>query len=372
MQRAHQIRLYPTREQEIQLKKTAGASRYAYNWALAKWKSMYEAVEKRESTEKPTAFGLVNKWTQERPDWSHEVSRDAQNKAIINVGDAFKNLWKGKSQYPQFHKKGHKDSFYVPNNKAQVLNGRISLPKIGKVRLAEEIRYEGKIMSYTVSGYAGQWHVSVQVETPDKEIPCLDKASVVGIDVGLKHIAVASDGSVLDAPESLTALQQKLKWEQRKLSHKQKKSNNYHKQLKRKQKIQLRINNIRKDVSHKFTTSIAKSHGTVAIENLNIKGMMEHAGKHLRSSLAQSIMSEVLRQLEYKAHRVVKVDRFFPSSKRCSRCGHVKEQLDLSERTYKCESCGLVLDRDYNAACNLMYAGTVGPGVPVEQTASRL
>lgn len=367
MQRAHKIRMYPTREQEVQLRKTAGTARYAYNWALAEWKEMYRKVEEEGSTERPTAFGLCNRWTKERPEWAAETARCAQQQAIINVGTAFKNLWKGHCSYPQFHKKGRKDSFYVQADKAWIKDKVVSLPRIGKVRLAEKLRFQGKIVSYTVTHYAGQWHVSVQVETPDDARPvCIAPDSVVGVDAGLKHIAVASDGSVLDQPAGLERLDVHLKDTQRKLSRSQKGSSNRAKLLLRKQKIQNRINNIRQDAVHKFTNGLAKNHGTVVTETLDIQEMKSKASKGLRRCLQSSMMSELIRQLSYKAQRHVKVDRFFPSSKRCSHCGNVKDSLALSERVYRCDVCGSVLDRDMNAALNLMQAGAVSPGVPVE------
>ena len=370
MNRAHKIRIYPTKEQEVHLYKTAGTSRYVYNWALAEWKSMYDAFDKGLSTEKPSAFKLDARWTKERPAWATEVARCSQTRSIMDVGTAFQNLWKGRAAYPKFHKKGRKDSFYVTNQQAYIEGSRISLPKIGKVRLAEPLRYQGKIMSYVVSTYAGQWFVSVQVELASDAKPrCEAPQSSVGIDVGLSHIAVASDGTTLDMPKSLKRLDEHLKALQRKLSKKAKRSRNRSKALRRKQKVQRRIDNIRQDAVHKFTHTITKNHGIVVTENLNIHGMMQTGQKSLRRSLAHSLMGEVIRQVAYKAQKHVMVDRFFPSSKRCSNCGFVKASLELSERTYRCEACGLVIDRDYNASLNLMQAGVVSSGVPVEATA---
>ena len=367
MQRAHKIRIYPTREQEVQLYKTAGTSRYVYNWALAEWKSMYDVFDKGLSTEKPSAFKLAARWTKERPAWATEVARCSQTRAIMDVGTAFQNMWRGKAAYPKFHKKGRKDSFYVTNDGAHIRGSYIALPRIGKVRLAEPLRYTGKIMSYVVSTYAGEWFVSVQVETNTDARPrCEAPNSSVGIDVGLSHIAVASDGTTLDMPKSLKRLDEHLKALQRKLSKKAKRSRNRSKALRRKQKVQRRIDNIRQDAVHKFTATITKNHGIVVTENLNIEGMKQTGHKSLRRSLAHSLMGEVIRQVSYKAQKHIQVDRFFPSSKRCSNCGFVKTNLELSERTYKCEACGLVIDRDYNASINLMQAGKVIPGVPVE------
>ena len=372
MQRAHKIHIYPTKEQETRLYKTAGTSRYVYNWALAEWKSMYDAFDKGLSQEKPSAFKLSAKWTKERPAWATEVARCSQTRAIINVGTAFQNLWKGHASYPKFHKKGSKYSFYVTNDGAHIKGSYITLPKIGKVRLAEPLRYTGKIISYVVSTYAGQWFVSVQVETSvDARPRCEAPNSAVGIDVGLSHIAVASDGTTLDMPKSLKRLDEHLKALQRKLSKKAKRSRNRSKALRRKQKVQRRIDNIRQDAVHKFTHTITKNHGIVVTEDLNIEGMKQTGQKSLRRSLAHSLMGEVIRQVSYKAQRHVMVDRFFPSSKRCSNCGFVKTNLELSERTYKCEACGLVIDRDYNASLNLMQAGKVIPGVPVESASTR-
>lgn len=367
MQRAHKIRMYPTREQEVLLRKTAGTARYAYNWALAEWKEMYRKVKEEGSTERPSAVKLSARWTRERPEWANETFRGSQTRAILNVGTAFTNMWAGRAEYPQFHKKGRRDSFYVDNAHARLDGKAVFLPRIGKVRLAEKLRFQGKIMSYTVTHYAGQWHVSVQVETPDDVRPaCAASGSVVGVDAGLRHIAVASDGSVLDTPTGLERLDTHLKDTQRKLSRSQKGSSNRAKLLLRKQKIQNRINNIRQDAVHKFTNGLAKNHGTVVTETLDIQEMKSKASKGLRCCLQSSMMSELIRQLSYKAQRHVKVDRFFPSSKRCSCCGNVKDSLALSERVYRCDVCGSVLDRDMNAALNLMQAGAVGPGVPVE------
>ena len=371
MQRSHKIRIYPTKGQEVRLYKTAGTSRYAYNWALDQWKSMYDAFDKGLSTEKPSVFKLDARWTKERPEWATEVARCSQSRAIADVGVAFQNLWRGKSAYPKFHKKGRKDSFYVDNAHAYMEDDHISLPKIGKVKMAEPLRYQGKIMSYTVSTYAGQWFVSVQVEiNTDARPRCEAPQSSVGIDVGLSHVAVASDGTVLDMPKSLHRLDKHLKALQRKLSKKAKRSRNRSKALKRKQKVQRRIDNIRKDAVHKFTHTITKNHGIVVTEDLNLQGMMQTGHKSLRRSLAHSLMGEVIRQVAYKAQRHVMVDRFFPSSKKCSHYGFVKASLGLDERTYRCEACGLVIDRDFNASLNLMQAGKVIPGVPVESAAS--
>lgn len=373
MTRAHVIRIYPTRDQEVQLLKTAGASRYAHNWALAKWKAMYAAWMEDHSQPKPTAFGLAKEWTKSRPDWAHETAFCSQQTAILNLGKAFQNLWRGIGKYPVFHKKGRHDSFYVSNDKAKLYGNRIQLPNIGRVRLAESLRFSGKIMSYTVSHYADQWHVSVSVEL-EETVPllCSNPDSVVGVDVGLSHVAVASDGTVCDAPKSLKKLDDKLRKAQRSISKKQKGSSNRYKALVKKQCIQNKINNIRKDVTHKFTTTLVKNHGTVVTEDLHIQEMKDKAQhRSLRRAFAFSMMGMILFQLSYKAQNHQKVDRFFPSTKKCSSCGAVKEYISLDTRTYVCEHCGAVVDRDLNAAINLKNAGLVKPEAPVDSAVDR-
>ena len=193
------------------------------------------------------------------------------------------------------------------------------------MKLAEKLRFVGKILSYTVSHYADQWHVSVQVELQDDPRPQPQPNSTVGVDVGLLHVAVASDGTTCDAPEKLKHLERKLKARQRALSRSQRNSKNYQKKLLKKQKVQQKIDNIRKDVTHKFTSTLCKNHAKVVTEDLNIKGMMERAQwRSMRRSLNHSMMGMILQQIAYKAIIHQKVDRYFPSSKTCSKCGHKK------------------------------------------------
>ena len=358
------------------LLKTAGTARYAYNWALATWKDMYAVWMEDHSKQKPTSFGLINMWTESKPEWATETAHCAQQHAIMNQGKAFQNLWRGTGKYPTFHKKGRKDSFYIDNAHGAVKcagqHWGFRCPNVGWIKLAETPRFQGKIMSYTVTHYAGQWHVAIQYELSYSKPRCVNPTSVVGIDVGLSHAAVASDGSVCDAPESLKRLAVKLKKAQQAVNRKQKGSNNRAKALLKKQRIQNKINNIRKDVTHKFTTAITKNHGIVVTEDLHIQDMVTKAKyRSLRRSFAASMMGMILWQFGYKAQKHQKVDRFYPSTKRCSSCGHVKDHIDLGERVYRCEHCGAVIDRDLNAALNLKNAGPVRPEAPVDSAASR-
>ena len=362
MHRAHKIKMYPNKAQEKLLWDAINCARAAYNWGLARWKAMWKAVEDGTSTDKPSAFKLCKIWTVEREDWAREVAFCVQHNAIIDLGVAFTNFFKKKAEKPKHHKRGRKDSFRVDNDKAAIKNGKIRLPNIGWIKLAENLRFEGKIMSYTVSTYADEWYVSVQVEMPDTESDIPD--SVCGIDVGLEnHPAYASDGTRLVLPlEKLHKLQAKLKRAQKALSRSQRNSHNRAKRLIKKQKVQQKINNIRSDATHKFTTKVCKSHATVVIEDLNIEGMIKKAKfRAIKRAFNSSLMTQIHYQLSYKARHLIKGPRFFPSSKTCSNCGAIKSELPPNVRVYKCEHCGAVLDRDYNAALNLMKLGLVKP-----------
>ena len=373
MQLTHKIRLSPTAKQRIQLMKTAGAARYAYNWGLAKWNELYAAGER------PNKYSISKLWTAEKPEWAKETSFKAQQHAILNLGAAFTNFFQHRSDRPAFKKKGERDAFYCPNDAVRwFASGRVSIPAVGRVKLTEQLRYAGKIMGYNVVREADRWFLCVHVDTEHPLPGAQAPESTVGVDVGLSHVATASDGSVLDLPQSRKKLEARKRRVQRRLSRAKRVAvqgrdgrthsdyaKNGKRRMKRLHRIQQRINNIRKDAAHKWTTNVCKSHATVVIETLDCNEMREKAPKHLRRSLATSMMSEVLRQLEYKARNIVKAPQFFPSSKRCSRCGHRKEDLRLSDRTYTCAHCGLSIDRDVNAALNLMQT----PWVTREETA---
>lgn len=350
MQRAHKIRMIPTKKQAIALKRAMGTSRYCFNWALAEWKSWYDDFKAGKRLDKPSANKLDALWTKIRPDWTKEIVRQLQTRAILNVGVAFTNFWQNGADYPTFKKKSDYGSFYITNTIPRIFGKRIRLLESGDIKLREKLRYTGKILSYSISGRAGEWYVSVQVEIPDP-VRTVDN-SVVGVDVGCKSIAVASDGTVCENPKGLTKAQKKLAHLQRELNRRKKGSNRHARTRLRIAKIHKHIKNQRTDSIHKFTTAIAKNHGTVVVETLNVEDMKRQAQGPLALSIQDTAMREVHRQLEYKAAKLERAPPFYPSSKTCSSCGHVKESLPLGIRTYKC-GCGLSLDRDLNAAYNL-------------------
>lgn len=358
--RAHKIKLKPNKAQAVMLSKTAGTARYAYNWALAEtykgWK---------ETGKSPSVYELANRWTAEKPEWASETARTSQTRAILNTKSSYKKfienlkagVYAGKQvEHPSFKRKGVHDSFYVDNAHAKLCGKYIKLPKIGSVRIRELLRYSDcKIMSYTISCEAGEWYVSVQVELDEELRSSSD--SFVGVDVGCKVLAIASDGTECRTPGMLKDLERQLKRKQRLLARKQKGSKNRAKARLKVAKAYKRINNVKQDATHKFTATIAKNHGVVVIEDLDVKSMQGSDNKYVRKGVQQSCMSEVHRQLMYKCNSYIKVDRYFPSSKTCSSCGFHKADLLLGERTFVCPSCGLTIDRDFNAALNLLHEG---------------
>lgn len=369
MFRAHKIRVYPNKAQEAKMLQCVGAARFVYNWALANWTEMYEAYKNGTSSVKPDCVVLLRKWTKEKPDWAKEIPRCVATQAVRQVGIAFKTMWQGHGKYPKFHKKYRGvNTFYADNAHAHIHGDYVYLPKIGNVRMAENLRYNGKIMAYTVIYFAGQWHVAVRVElTYDARVTCKNKDSIVGVDVGLKNIATASDGSVLKLSEKLKRLEKHQRVQRRRCSKAQRGSKNAYKKQIKYQRTLLRIRNIKEDAVHKFTSMITKNHGIVVTETLDLRGMMTNAtGRSHRHLLSGSLMSRVLLYLDYKAQKHISAPRLFPSSKRCSNCGHLKDVLPLSTRVYVCSECGIHIDRDLNAAYNLMQIGQGMPSVPVE------
>lgn len=349
MVRGHKIRLKPNKTQESALLRAAGTSRFVYNWALENWNKQYDEY-KADKAERPTAYSLSRKWTQEKPAWASDIYRGIQTQAILNLGVAWINFWKHGKRFPVFKKKGGKQSFYIDNAHARIEGRRILLPKIGFVKMREDLRLAGKLLGFTISCVAGAWYVSVRVELPDPT-PSTN-TSVVGVDVGCSALAVASDGSTLSNTVSSDAIKKKLLRLKRSVSKKQKGSANRTKASVRVQRYNAKLTNRRKDGIHKFTTTLAKNHGTAVVETLDIPKMVKGSEPWMRVILSETAMKEVHRQLDYKM-RMLQAPQFYPSSKTCSCCGHVKSVFPCNVRVYKCPRCGMVKDRDLNASINL-------------------
>jgi len=365
---AHRIALDPNNVQATYLAKASGTARFAYNWALAEWQKQYEEHKKDSTKPKPTEGALrrlLNSIKREKFPWMLEVTKNAPQMAIIQLGKAFKNFFSGHAKYPQFRKKGMHDRFTLTNDQFKIEKTHIHIPNLGKVRMREALRYVGKILSATISRIADQWFVSITIEIPDIP-PQQCSESAVGVDLGASTMATLSTGEKITGPKPHNTLLGRLRMLSKALSRKIKGSKNRTKAKIKLARLHARISNIRKDAIHKFTTDLVRRFSTICIEDLNVRNMVKK--RRLARSIADMGFHEIRRQLEYKTARngnqLIIADRFFPSSKMCYNCKHVLKDLELSMRSWTCPYCGSSHDRDLNAARNLA-AYTVSSAVNV-------
>lgn len=340
-----------------------GASRYAFNWAITKKK---EAWKNKEKT--PNAIELHRELNKlkgtEELSWGYAegLSKCSFQEALRDCDKAFQNFFrrckqgKGRKGFPKFKsKKNDKQSFRLTGT-IKVLDGYIQLPRVGKVKLSETgyLPLESKILSATVSHRSGKFFVSLQVEEEYKLLK--NNKKVIGVDLGIKTLATCSDGSWFDNPNPLRKNLKKLKRVSRQFSRKVKGSKNRQKAKLKLNRLHYRISNIRKDALHKATSKIVSENQVIVLESLSTANMMKN--HCLARAISDVGMYEFRRQIEYKAkwnnREVVFVDKFYPSSKLCSECGHKKEDLTLADRTYDCLNCGLSICRDFNASLNLV------------------
>lgn len=362
---AHKIALAPNNVQATYFAKAAGTARFAYNWALAEWQSQYEAWKQDNRLAKPTQAALrrqLNAIKREQFPWMLEVTKNAPQMAIIQLGEAFRNFFAGRARYPRFRKKGVNDRFSLTNDQFSIDGSRLRIPNLGWVRMRESLRFVGKVMSATISRVADRWFVSITVETQDRShLPKAvrrpaENQGAVGVDLGVSALTTLSTGEPpTPGPKAHRALLKRLQRLSRSLSKKEKGSQNRRKAKAKLAKLHARISNIRKDALHKLTTDLTCRFHTIGIEDLNVKGMM--GNRRLARSIADMGFFEFRRQLEYKAEMhggmIVVADRWFASSKLCSVCEHKHETLTLSVREWVCPGCNTRHDRDVNAAINL-------------------
>jgi putative transposase len=280
------------------------------------------------------------------------------NKSIFdNLSAAIANWVSKRAKFPKFKGRGHKQSFTTNNQSVRVEGKKIRLPKIGWIKTFQELRFVGKIIKVTISRTAHRWFVSITVETEDTEAVDNSTHPVIGIDVGINTLATLSDGTKYDNPRPLKRYERKLKREQRKLSRRIFKSKNWFKQKAKIARIHYRIACIRNDAHHKTTTDIVNRASGIAIETLKVTNMLKN--RKLAKALSDSALGGFLSKLKTKSETleipVTEAPQFFASSKTCSKCGHKKKELKLSERTYHCSQCDYQIDRDVNAAINLKH-----------------
>lgn len=363
--RAYKVELDPNNKQATAMRRHAGAARWAFNWGLRQKIDAYETTGKSPGAiELHRRLNALKKTPKEDggAPWMYETSKCAPQEALRDLDQAYKHFFRrcengdARKGFPKFKKRKDGQGSFRLTGSIKVGDPWIHLPRLGRLRLKERgylPTADVKILSATVSQRAGRWFVSLQVEGEQGD-PEPKSEHVVGVDVGSRKLAVTSDGEVFENPRALAKAQRRLAHHQRCVARKQKGSSNRKKAVRRLQRQHYRVSCVRRDAIHKATSSIAKKASTVVIETLNIQGMVKN--RSLARALHDASMAEFHRQITYKASwcgaEVVRADRFYPSSKTCSSCGTVKDDLGFDE-TYHCDACGLVIDRDLNAAINL-------------------
>ena len=368
------IRLLPTKEQELLMFKTIGCSRFAYNWALNRSNELYKLGEKYSMANIRKEFTQLKK--QDEFKWLNEVSNTTMVESMRNLDKAFKSFFKKKSQYPKFKsKRKSKQSFYVRYNSLYFKNDVCNIEKIGKVKFKTNYNIpDCKYMNPYCSYDGKYWYLSFGFEHNENQV-VLNKDLSIGIDLGVKDLAIVN---VLDKPikninktKKVKKLKKRLKRLQRQVSRKYEankcnnkfvKTNNIIKLEKQIKLLHRKLSNIRNNHIHQATNKIVKLYPyRVVMEDLNISGMMKN--RYLSKAIQEQCLYEFIRQMKYKCKfngiEFIQVDRFFPSSKKCSCCGEVKPNIKLKDRVYKCEYCGFEIDRDKNASINLGNYGLV-------------
>lgn len=358
--RAFRFRIYPNREQGIQFAKTFGCCRFIYNHMLAE---RIRAWKEEGKTVRPTPAG----YKEEYP-WLKEVDSLALANAQLHLESAFRNFFRNKdSGYPKFHAKHHGRACYttnVVNGNIRIIGGRLKLPKTSPVRIVlhRDLPEDARLKSVTVSREpSGKYFASLLYEYSACESQtaiCMHPEKVLGIDFTMSGLAVFSDGTRAGYPMYYRRAQEKLAGEQRRLSRCRKGSKNYGKQRQKVARCHEKVRNQRMDYQDKLISRLVSEYDAICVEDLDMKAMSR--GLHFGKSVMDNANGRFQRRLSEKCSSMgkafVKVGRFFPSSKRCSRCKRVKKMLPLSERVYRCE-CGYREDRDINAAINIREEG---------------
>jgi len=355
IQKAFKFRLYPTEEQASALRQQGGNARFLYNLLLERHDRIYRSEGR--GWRKLEMINAIPSIKDEFPFLKDSFSQSLQQVAI-QLDRAFTNFFERRAKHPAFKSK-HKgnDSFTVPQ-KWRIDKRFVFLPKIGEVRWKKHRSIEGVPKHLTVTQDGDRWFCSVNCEVEIQD-PVVPDRPFVGIDLGLKDFAVLSDGTTVGNPKHLRRMEEKLCREQRRLSRKVRGSRNREKQKVRLQSIHRKVRDARRDFLHRTTHWLVENYGGFAVESLNISGMLRN--HHLARSISDAGWGEFGRQLTYKSlwngNVLVEVGTFFPSSRTCSDCGAVNQELRLSDREWVCASCGCVHDRDLNASMNIEAEG---------------
>jgi putative transposase len=358
--KVYRFRIDPTAKQDAALARYAGARRFVFNWALQRRKETYAQTGRSISWPELSVelTGLKNKPGFE---WLKEIDSQSSQQAVADCKRSFDNFFKNRAGFPKFKKKhSAHQSFRIPQ-RVKLEDGRVYIPKIGWVAVRQSQAVDLPLKSATFKREAtGKWHISLVVEfdLPDLPKPVIETETAVGIDVGFDRFATDSDGGVIETPRFFRNAERKIKRASRRLARCKKGSANRAKARRALARKYEKVANKRADFAHKFSTSVAKEKNTIACETLSLKGMSK---TKLAKSVQDAAHREIFRQIEYKARwrakNFVIIDRWFPSSQLCSRCGYRHQELRLSDRNWKCPACRAGHDRDHNAAKNIRDEG---------------
>lgn len=362
MLKSFKYRLYPNKEQEIQIQKTFGCCRFVYNQTLAHRKELYETEKK--SMSKIDCNNFVNQNLKKEYEWLKEVDKFALTNSVYNMDSAYQKFFKEHAGYPKFKSKKNNRKSYSTNSTNNNItvdfdNNKIKLPKLKWIKAKVHRRFIGTIKSATVSQTpSGKYFVSILIDCENFQMN--HTGAMVGIDLGIKDLLITSDGDKFENPKILYKYEKKLAKEQRKLAKKKIGSNNRNKQRIKVARLNEKITNIRKDNLHKISHKLIQENQLIVSENLKVSNMVKN--HNLAKSIYDCSWYELTRQLEYKAEwngrEYVKIDTYFPSSQLCSKCGYKNaETKDLSIREWTCPCCGAKRDRDINAAINILNEG---------------
>ena len=351
----------PKKDQARALNRMAGARRFVWNWALARWKETYAATGQSISLAQLSAELTALKGKPETA-WLAECDSQALQQVLKDLHRAFVNFFERRARYPRFKsRKRDGGRFRIPQ-RVKIADGEVYVPKIGWVRIRQSREVDGVTKSATFSREAdGHWYVSltVEFEMPAVAIPQPDPAKVIGIDLGLIDFVTTSDPAEkpIPAPKFYRKAAKKIRRAQKAVSRRQKGSKRREKARKRLARAHQKAGRQRNDFIHKISTDLVGRYDAIFIEDLNVKGL---ARTKLAKSFSDAAMGELRRQLEYKClwnrKTLIAIDRFFPSSKMCNRCGALNDGLTLSDREWECD-CGARHKRDFLAACNIRDEG---------------
>ncbi|NNG77446.1 IS200/IS605 family element transposase accessory protein TnpB [Acinetobacter sp. ANC 4277] len=359
--KAYKYRIYPNREQQVLIEKHFGCARFTFNWALALQQNYYEKYKKSLSR-KEIQDQLVSLKKIPEFEWLNKVNSQSLLSSLLHVYTAFGNFFKGRAKFPKFKsKKIPQRSYQCPQHcTVSFASGVLNLPKIKGIKTVFSRQFDGKIKTVTISKSAtGKYYASILVETEvNLPVPSIIEADkTIGIDLGLTHMLIQSDGDKVENPRYLKKAQKRLAIQQKIFSRKKKESNNYRRQKLSVALVHEKVRNQRLDLHHKLTHKLICENQatTYAVEDLGIKSMVKN--RKLAKSISDIAWGQFLTLLQYKAEwygkNILRIGRFVPSSKVCSQCGYTIVKLPLHIRSWSCPDCLSVLDRDLNASLNI-------------------